>query len=230
MSGDLKETSPLALTLIEVNKSYQALLQNNIRWSNDMKEKDPGFFKGLLSVQTPKFLWIGCSDSRVPPETITLTRPGEIFMHRNIANMVIHTDINILSVLQYAVEVLDVEHVIVCGHYGCGGVKASIERQSYGIIDCWLENIKDVYRFNKVELDNIFDPKKKMDRLTELNVIEQTKNLAKTTIIQKCWKKNNRPNLHGWIYDLSDGIINPLIDIKPFTTNATDGDIYKYDF
>lgn len=221
------ETPP---SLTEVNKSYEALLKNNIFWSSDMKKKDPSFFTGLLSVQTPKFLWIGCSDSRVPPETITLTRPGEIFMHRNIANMVVHTDINLLSVLQYAVEVLGVEHVIVCGHYGCGGVKSAIERHSYGIIDCWLENIKDVYRFNKVELDNIYDSKKKMNRLTELNVIEQTKNLAKTTIIQKSWARFNRPVLHGWIYDLSDGIINPLIDIQPFTSTAMEGDIYKYDF
>lgn len=228
MSSEPSESHSSSLP--ETNKSYQLLLQNNSYWSTEMKKNDPGFFSTLLSVQTPKFLWIGCSDSRVPPETITLTKPGEIFMHRNIANMVVHTDINLLSVLQYAVEVLNVEHVIVCGHYGCGGVKAAIERHSYGIIDSWLENIKDVYRFNKVELDNFFDPKKKMNRLIELNVIEQTKNLAKTTIIQKSWKRNNRPVLHGWVYDLSDGIINPLIDIKPFTTNATEGEIYKYDF
>lgn len=228
-SHDQHKSSETVLSPEDPWKSYQNLIQMNSEWSSNLKKQNPEFFHSLTAVQTPKFLWIGCSDSRVPPETITSTQPGEIFMHRNIANIVVHTDINLMSVLQYGVEVLNVEHIILCGHYGCGGVKAAVERRSYGIIDSWLENIKDVYRFNKVELDNIFDQKKKLNRLIELNVIEQTKNLAKTTIIQKSWKRFNRPILHGWVYDLSDGLINPLIDIRPFTSNAMEGDIYKYE-
>ena len=207
---------------------YDKLLKANKEWAKKKVVDDPKFFDRLVNTQTPKYLWIGCSDSRVPPDQITQTQPGEIFIHRNIANVVVHTDLNLLSVLQYSTEVLLVEHVIVCGHYGCGGVKAALGNSSLGIIDNWLRNIKDVHRFNHVELDKIQDENKKLNRLIELNVVEQVKNLAKTPIIQKQWQNRKAPSLHGWVYDLKDGIINPLVDISPDT--KIDNDIYKYKF
>jgi len=207
-------------------QSYEKLLLENKAWAAEKALDDPGFFDRLLHVQTPEFLWIGCSDSRVPPNEITGTEPGEIFIHRNIANMVIHTDLNMLSVLEYAVNVLKVKHVIVCGHYGCGGVKAALTKKSLGIINKWLRNIKDVYRFHQEELDNSATEEQKVNRLIELNVQEQVTNLAKTSIIQSAWKNDQRPHLHGWVYDLKDGIIKPVMEMSPGTPI---GDIYEYD-
>ncbi|MEY2835331.1 MAG: hypothetical protein RLZZ557_993, partial [Bacteroidota bacterium] len=179
--------------------------------------EDPEFFSRLANVQTPEYLWIGCSDSRVPPNEITGTAPGEIFIHRNIANMVVHTDLNMLSVLHYAVNVLKVKHVIVCGHYGCGGVKAAMTQNSYGIINKWLRNIKDVYRIHREEFYSIPDENKKIDRLVELNVKEQVLNLAKTSIIQQAWKDQNEPHLHGWVYGLDNGLIKPIMEMQAGT-------------
>jgi len=206
---------------------YEILLLENKAWARERKIEDPEFFERLVNVQSPKFLWIGCSDSRVPPNEITQTKPGEIFIHRNIANLVVHTDLNMLSVLQYAVEVLEVEHVIVCGHYGCGGVKAALSRKSFGLIDQWLRHIKDVYIANKIEVDTKKTEEQKLNRLIELNIIDQVHNLAETSIIQEAWFRHQRPHLHGWVYDLKDGIINPLTDLPPNT--HLDSEIYEYD-
>ncbi len=205
-------------------KLYERLLLENKAWAQEQLEEDPKFFSRLADLQTPDFLWIGCSDSRVPADRITGTQPGEIFVHRNIANMVVHTDLNLLSVLQYAVEVLKVKHIIICGHYGCGGVKAAMSHHSYGIINKWLRNVKDVYRFNKEEVDAIEDEDKRLDKLIEVNVREQVMNLAKTSIVQTAWKNDNRPHLHGWVYGLENGIIKPIFEmpagteIDPFYT------------
>ncbi|MBY0478119.1 MAG: carbonic anhydrase [Chitinophagaceae bacterium] len=198
-------------------KSYEKLLASNKEWAENVVKKDPEFFNRLLNVQTPEFLWIGCSDSRVPPNEITQTHPGEIFIHRNIANMVVHTDLNMLSVLEYAVNVLKVKHVVVCGHYGCGGVKAAMTRHSVGIINKWLRNIKDVYRFHRDEIDSIADEDSRTNKLIELNVKEQVMNLAKTSIVQQAWKDRQAPHLHGWVYDLHDGIINPVFEMEAGT-------------
>ncbi|MEY2595514.1 MAG: hypothetical protein RI965_786 [Bacteroidota bacterium] len=198
-------------------KPYEKLLQENKHWAAETQAKDPDFFKNLVNLQSPEYLWIGCSDSRVPANQITGTQPGEIFVHRNIANMVVNTDLNLLSVLQYAVEVLHVKHIIVCGHYGCGGVQAAMTQKSLGIINKWLRNIKDVYRFHREEIDAIKDETKRTDRLVELNVQEQVLNLAKTSIIQKAWKENNAPDLHGWVYGLHNGLIKPLLEMPAGT-------------
>jgi carbonic anhydrase len=199
-------------------KSYEVLLKENKQWAAAKLAQDPSFFDRLAHLQTPEFLWIGCSDSRVPANEITGTDPGEIFVHRNVANLVIHTDVNLLSVLEYAVTHLKVKHVIVCGHYGCGGIKAAMSNKDYKqVLNMWLRNIKDVYRHNRDELDNIADEEKRADRLTELNVIEQTQRLAKTSIVQKAWKNEKRPDLHGWVYGLKDGIINPVFEMKAGT-------------
>lgn len=208
-------------------KPYNVLLKNNKKWAAEKVAEDSRFFKRLLKLQTPDFLWIGCSDSRVPANEITGTQPGEIFVHRNIANMVIHTDVNLLSVLEYAVTHLKVKHVIVCGHYGCGGIKAAMSNTDYKqVLNMWLRNIKDVYRHNREELNSIQDEDKRADRLTELNVIEQTQRLAKTSIIQKAWKERNEPDLHGWVYGLKDGLINPVFEMK---ANAEIDPLYKFD-
>lgn len=197
-------------------KSYEKLLSENKKWASGKIEVDPGFFERLVNVQAPEFLWIGCSDSRVPPNEITQTQPGEIFIHRNIANLVVNTDVNLLSVLDYAVNHLKVRHVIVCGHYGCGGVKASLAQTDLKLVlNMWLRNIKDVYRLHKSELDAITDEDTRTNRLVELNVQEQVMNLAKTSIIQNAWKDDNRPYLHGWVYDLHDGVIKPVTEMKP---------------
>ena len=198
-------------------KSYEKLLENNKQWATQSIEKDPEFFNRSKNTQTPEYLWIGCSDSRVPPDSITGTVPGEIFIHRNIANMVVHTDFNMLSVLQYAVEVLKVKHVIVCGHYNCGGVKAAMTHQSLGIINKWLRNIKDVYRMHQDEINFLPSETERVNRLIELNVQEQVMNLAKTSIIQKAWKENNAPHLHGWVYGLEDGLIKPIFEMEAGT-------------
>jgi carbonic anhydrase len=193
--------------------SYQKLLEENKIWASEQVERDPEYFSRLVDIQQPEFMWIGCSDSRVPANELTGSQPGEIFVHRNVANMVVHTDLNMLSVLQYAVEVLKVKHIIVCGHYGCGGVRAAMTQTSLGLINKWLRNIKDVYRIHREEVDAIEDETKRSNKLVELNVREQVMNLAKTSIVQSAWKKENRPDLHGWVYDLHDGIINPVFEI-----------------
>lgn len=197
--------------------SYEKLLLENKAWATEKVSDDPEFFKRLANLQTPEFLWIGCSDSRVPANEITGTQPGEIFVHRNVANMVVHTDLNLLTVLDYAVNHLKVKHVIVCGHYGCGGVKASMTQHNFGIINKWLRNIKDVYRFHREELDEIRDENDRADRLVELNVKEQVMNLAKTSIVQKAWKLHNQPHLHGWVYGLKDGLIKPVFEMQAGT-------------
>jgi len=193
-----------------MEKSYKKLLENNKKWVSDQMALDPTYFQKLANSQNPEYLWIGCSDSRVPANQITGTLPGDIFVHRNIANMVIHSDMNMLSVLSYAVEVLKVKHIIVCGHYGCGGVLAAMENKQFGLIDNWLRHIKDVYRLHFKELDAISDTKHRADRLVELNVIEQVQDLGKTSIVQNAWKREQPLHLHGWVYDVKDGIIKDL--------------------
>jgi carbonic anhydrase len=192
------------------NKYYHQLLTNNKKWVTEMLEKDENYFKRLAEGQKPPVLWIGCADSRVPANQITGTLPGEIFVHRNIANMVIHTDMNMLSVLDYAVNHLKVKHIIVCGHYGCGGVEAAMHNKSLGLINKWIRNIKEVYKDNYTELKKITDERKRFDRLVELNVIAQVYDLAKTSIVQKSWKDDSGLEIHGWVYGLNDGIIKDL--------------------
>lgn len=199
-------------------KAYEKLLLENKAWAQEKVTADPEYFERLSHIQKPQFLWIGCSDSRVPANEITGTQPGEIFVHRNIANMVVNTDTNLLSVLEYAVVHLKVRHVIVCGHYGCGGVKASMSNHDFKqVLNMWLRNIKDVYRLHKQELDKISDLDARADRLCELNVKEQVMNLAKTSIIQRAWAHEQRPHLHGWVYGLKDGIIKPIFEMNAGT-------------
>ena len=207
--------------------SYEKLLLANKDWANKMVESDAAYFDRLSHLQTPEFLWIGCSDSRVPANEITGTQPGEIFVHRNIANLVIHTDVNLLSVLEFAVEHLKVKHVIVCGHYGCGGIKAAMTKHDFKqVLNMWLRNIKDVYRLHRDELETIQDQEKRENRLTELNVKEQVMHLAKTSIIQRAWKKEQRPQLHGWVYGLKDGLIKPVFEMS---ANSHIDPLYEYD-
>jgi carbonic anhydrase len=207
-------------------KAYEKLLLENKAWAAEKIADDPDFFNRLAHLQTPDFLWIGCSDSRVPANEITGTQPGEIFVHRNVANMVVHTDLNLLTVLEYAINYLKVKHVIVCGHYGCGGVMASMTKNNFGIINKWLRNIKDVYRIHRTELDAIPETEDRGNRLVELNVQEQVMNLAKTSIIQKAWANEQRPHLHGWVYGLKDGLINPVFEM-PAGTHIDP--IYEFD-
>jgi len=207
-------------------KPYEKLLLENKAWAAEQIDRDPEYFLRLSKLQTPEFLWIGCSDSRVPANEITNTAPGEIFVHRNIANLVVNTDLNMLSVLQYAVEVLRVQHVIVCGHYGCGGIKAAMTNVDLGLINKWLRNIKDTYRLHQAELELIEDNDRRADRLAELSVEEQIINLAKTSIIQRAWQSENRPILHGWIYRLTDGILHDLIKMDASTQRLDP--IYQY--
>ena len=205
----------------------EKLLLENKAWAAEIKADDPEYFERLAHLQTPQFLWIGCSDSRVPADKITGTQPGEIFVHRNIANMVIHTDVNVLSVLDYAVNHLKVNHVIVCGHYGCGGIKAALTNHDYKLVlNMWLRNIKDVYRIYSDELEAIPDMEKRTDRLAELNVKEQVMHLAKTSIIQRAWKNEQRPQLHGWVYGLKDGLIKSVFEMD---WRSGIDPIYKYD-
>ena len=207
--------------------SYERLLIENKIWAKSRLNDDPDYFNRLAHLQTPEFLWIGCSDSRVPANEITGTQPGEIFVHRNVANLVINTDVNLLSVLDYAVNHLKVKHVIVCGHYGCGGIKAAVTKTDYKyVLNMWLRGIKDVYRIHRKELDSIRNEEERSDRLVELNVQEQVQNLAKTSIIQRAWKNEQRPDLHGWVYGLKDGIINPVFEMKAGTHIDP---LYEYD-
>ena len=206
---------------------YEMLLDDNKAWAAKKVAGNPDFFKNLSEIQSPEFLWIGCSDSRVPANEITGTQPGEIFVHRNVANLVINTDVNLLSVLDFAVNHLKVKHVIVCGHYGCGGIRAAITKNDFKpVLNMWLRNIKDVYRIHRKELDEITDSEEKENRLTELNVQEQVFNLAKTSIIQKTWKAEQRPDLHGWVYGLKDGLIKPVFEMKAGTHID---ELYEYD-
>jgi len=208
-------------------KEYEKLLIENKSWAAEMLKTDPAYFKKLSQLQTPEFLWIGCSDSRVPANQITGTQPGEIFVHRNIANMVVNTDSNVLSILEYAVTHLKVKHIIVCGHYGCGGIKAAMSNHDYKqVLNMWLRNIKDVYRLHRDELDAIPDEDLRADRLCELNVKEQVMDLAKTSIVQRAWKHEQRPDLHGWVYGLKDGLINPIYEMKAGTHIDN---LYEYD-
>lgn len=208
-------------------ESYKKLLLANKAWVQDKLQLRADYFTTMAQDQTPEFLWIGCSDSRVPAEEVTGTEPGELFVHRNIANLVIHTDFNMLSVLQYAVEVLKVKHVIVCGHYGCGGVYNALSHKNLGLINKWLRHIKDVYRFHRAELDALTDEAARFRRLVELNVLEQTTNLAETTIIQKAWHDDHRPVIHGWVYDLQTGLLKELRTVEP---GSPVEDIYRYEF
>ncbi len=209
-------------------ESYKILLKLNKQWAGKMLETDPEFFTSLTQTQKPEFLWIGCSDSRVPANEVTGTRPGEIFVHRNIANIVLHTDVNLFSVLEYAVTHLKVKHVIVCGHYGCGGVKAAMGNQNFDqVLNMWLRVIKDVYRQNKDELEAITDLNDRANRLVELNVKDQVEKLCKTSVIQKAWKEGDVPCIHGWVYGLHDGILNEIISINP-KKNAIDP-VYVYE-
>lgn len=206
---------------------YKQLLENNKKWVANTLEKDPDFFNRLAKGQQPPLLWIGCSDSRVPANEIIGALPGEVFVHRNIANMVIHTDISMLSVLDYAVNVLKIKHIIVCGHYGCGGVKAAMGNQHIGLIDNWIRHIKDVYRFHHEELNAITDENKRFNRFIEVNVKEQVLDLAKTSIVQTAWENNQPLEIHGWVYDVKDGLVNDLkVTIK---NNNQLSDVYQLD-
>ncbi|HXB41172.1 MAG TPA: carbonic anhydrase [Bacteroidia bacterium] len=209
-----------------MDNSYKKLLDGNVKFSMSKKMNDPEYFKKLSSGQTPEYLWIGCSDSRVPANEITGTQSGEVFVHRNIANLVVHTDFNLLSVVQYAVEILKVKHIIVCGHYGCGGIRASMTNQAHGFVDNWLRNIKEVYNKYVSELNVIEDSDKRADRLTELNVIEQVKNLAKTKTVQEAWKER-KLEVHGWVYGLNNGLIK---DLKVLHDDMSDLEpIFRYE-
>lgn len=206
---------------------YQKLLENNKKWVAESLEKDPLFFERLANGQQPPLLWIGCSDSRVPANEIIGAVPGEVFVHRNIANMVIHTDMSMLSVLDYAVNVLKVKHIIVCGHYGCGGVKAALGNQPIGLIDNWIRHIKDVYRFHSTELNAIVDEEAKFRRFVEVNVQEQVLDLAKTSILQAAWNDEQQIEIHGWVYDVKDGIVKDLgVTIE---NNTYLPDVYQLD-
>ena len=211
-----------------MDKAYQKLIDGNRRFALEKKFDDPEFFKKLSLGQKPDYLWIGCSDSRVPANEVTSTESGEMFVHRNIANMVIHTDFNLMSVLEYAVNVLGVKHIIVCGHYGCGGIRAAMTHTTYGLVDKWLRNIKDVYNNHRIELDEILDEDKRADRLTELNVIQQVQHLAETKIVQKAWHEKRIVQIHGWVYGLNSGLINELKAV--YDDKGDIAPIYRYEF
>jgi carbonic anhydrase len=207
---------------------YNKLLEGNRLFSLSKTFGDPEYFKKLSLGQKPNYLWIGCSDSRVPANEVTSTESGEIFVHRNIANMVVHTDFNLMSVLEYAVNVLEVKHIIVCGHYGCGGVRAAMTHKTFGLVDKWLRNIKDVYHKHEEELEKIEDLDKRSDRLTELNVIQQVKNLAETKIVQRAWHKGKQLVIHGWVYGLNNGLITELNTV--YNEKEDIPSIYRYEF
>ncbi|MBI5353545.1 MAG: carbonate dehydratase [Chloroflexi bacterium] len=191
-------------------KKLPILFENNRKWASQISQNNPSFFSRLVQQQNPEFLWIGCSDSRVPANEIIGLLPGELFVHRNVANLVSHTDMNCLSVLQYAVEILKVRHIIVCGHYGCGGVKAALEDQPHGLIDNWLRCIRDIHQRRSSDLARFSTAEERINRLCELNVIEQVKNVGNTTIIQEAWQRDQMVTIHGWIYAISDGLLKDL--------------------
>jgi carbonic anhydrase len=208
-------------------KDYKKLLLNNKAWASERLEVDEHYFDDLSKGQSPLFLWIGCADSRVPAEEITHADPGEIFVHRNVANMVVHTDMNLLSVLQYAVEVLKIKHIIICGHYNCGGVKAAMTNKDFGLINKWLRNIKEVYEKHYDELHAIENEQSRFNTLVELNVKEQIQNLAKTSIVQKAWKNSQLPHLHGWVFDIHKGEIKEVVNIS---AGEWESPVFKYEF
>jgi carbonic anhydrase len=203
------------------------LLENNRLWVEGKLKLDPDYFSRLVDTHEPDLLWIGCSDARVPANEITGTKPGEVFVHRNISNMVVHTDINLLSVLSYAVEVLGVKHIVVCGHYGCGGIQAAMSSKSFGLIDNWLRHVKDVYRKHHEVLDAVDDEDERRKKLVELNVREQVLNLCKTSIVQSAWQQGRFLQVHGWVYDIHDGILNDM-DVT-FDNNDKLSHMYKFD-
>jgi len=208
-NGSKPEIDKTSLKLVQTD-SYNKLLKGNSDWVELRLKEDGDYFKNLAKGQSPQVLWIGCSDSRVPANEVTGTKPGEVFVHRNIANVVVHSDMNMLSVLDYAVNVLKVKHVIVAGHYGCGGVAAALSNKQFGLIDNWLRHIKDVYRLHSHELDRITDETQKQNRLVELNVSEQVYNLCKTTIIQNAWMERADLEVHGWVINLGTGLVKDL--------------------
>jgi len=210
-----------------MSEFYKKILDNNKKWVQEKLNQDPNFFSDLANGQTPPLLWIGCSDSRVPANEITGTKAGEVFVHRNIANMVIHSDMNMLSVLDYAVNVLKVKHVIVCGHYGCGGIKAAMGNGSFGIIDNWIRHIKDIYRLNKEKLNEIQNEEERFNKFVELNTKEQVLNLAKTSIVQNAWKDGQELYLHGWVYGLNSGYVTDL-EVN-FSCNKDLHEMYQLD-
>jgi carbonic anhydrase len=211
-----------------MSQFYKQLLENNIKWVESQLALDKDFFKDLSKGQNPQLLWIGCSDSRVPANEIIGAKPGEVFVHRNIANMVVHSDMNMLSVLDYAVNALKIKHVIVCGHYGCGGVKAAMGNDSIGIIDNWIRHIKDVYRHHKDQLDSIENENERFNRFVEVNVIEQVYDLAKTSIVQSAWNSGQELSLHGWVYGLNSGFITDLnVNVS---CNSDLDDVYQLKF
>jgi len=191
-------------------EDLQELLEKNRQWAEKIKASDPQFFNSLAQQQTPRYLWIGCSDSRVPATQLVGLKPGDMFVHRNVANVVVHTDFNCLSVLQFAVDVLNVNHVIVCGHYGCGGVKAAMDNLQLGLIDNWLRHVQDVMHSHNAELATIADDARRLDRLCELNVTEQVINVSRTTIVQNAWSRGQDLTIHGWIYAINDGLLRDL--------------------
>ena len=195
-----------------MNSDIKKILKDNKRWASDVKKIEPDFFSKLAQQQNPKFLWIGCADSRVPANEIIGKQPGEVFVHRNIANVVVHSDLNCLSVIQYAVEVLKVEHIILCGHYGCGGIAAAMGEEEFGLIDNWLRHIKDIYRFHKEKLDALDSHEEKVRLMCELNVIEQVENICNTTVFHNAAKRNQKLEIHGMIYSLEDGILKNIIN------------------
>jgi carbonic anhydrase len=207
---------------------YKSLLDNNKKWVESKLSTDPEYFEKLAKGQQPPLLWIGCADSRVPANEIIGAQPGEVFVHRNIANLVVHTDMNMLSVVDYAVNVLKVKHIIVCGHYGCGGVLAAMGNKSFGIIDNWIRHIKNTYRLHQKELDNIEDEGKRFDRFVELNVSEQIFDLAKTSIVQNAWNNNQDLMLHGWVYSIKRGIVQEVV--SKIHNNSKLDEVYQLDF
>lgn len=211
-----------------MSEFYKKILENNKKWVESKMQTNPEFFKNLAKGQNPPLLWIGCADSRVPANEIIGAEPGEVFVHRNIANMVVHTDMNMLSVLDYAVNALKVQHVIVCGHYGCGGVKAAMGNTSIGIIDNWIRHIKDVFRLHQEELLAIENEDERFNRLVEVNVQEQVLDLAKTSIVQNAWKNGQKLQLHGWVYGLNSGYVTDLG--VNFSSNEDLDDVFQLDF
>lgn len=207
--------------------SWKRMLLANRAWVEGKLHLQPDYFTELAKEQKPEFLWIGCSDSRVPAEEITGTSPGELFVHRNVANLVVHTDLNLMSVLQFAVEHLKVKHIIVCGHYSCGGVKAAMSHKQYGLMNTWIRQIKDTWHHHRLQVDAHETYEERVNALVEANIVEQINNLVQTAIIQRAWREEQRPILHGWVYSLSDGLIKPLVQVEP---NSRIDDAYRYDF
>jgi len=209
---------------------YKKIIENNKKWVENKLATDPDFFNRLKDTQSPPLLWIGCSDSRVPANEIIGAQSGEVFVHRNIANMVIHTDMNMLSVLDYSVNVLKVKHVIVCGHYGCGGIKAAMENNSVGIIDNWIRHIKDSYKFRKNDIEAIKDEKEKFDKFVEWNTKQQVLNLSVTSIVQQAWKKGHELSIHGWVYGLDTGLVKDLDVTFSSHDDIRNSSVYKLNF